>query len=79
MKALQNPVFLQREIRREQNCFSDEDRSLEFAIYAGIMRKYEGMFFFCMLRRFLSSGPSHFFCQGIEGEFTQWTISGLLN
>lgn len=76
---MQNPVFLQRGMRREQNCFSAGDRSLEFAIYAGIVRKYEGMFFSSFGEKVSSSGPSHFFCQGIEGEFTQWTISGLLN
>lgn len=79
MKALQNPVFLQREMRREQNCFSEEESKGEFAIYAGIMRKYEGMFFSLYVGKVSSSGAFPFFCQGIEGEFTQWTISGLLN
>ena len=70
MKALQNPVFLQSEIRREQNCFSDGERSLEFAIYAGIMRKYEGMFFFCMLGRSLRREPSHFFARALMGIYS---------
>ena len=49
----------------EQNCFSAGDRSLEFAIYAGIMRKYEGMFFSSFGEKVSSSGSSHFF-YGIE-------------